>query len=330
MARPDAPETTEDVGLTIAPKVLLANDADPNGHTLQIERIDAGGRGAVALNPDGAITYTPAANFHGTDAFTYTVRNSEGATRRATALMRVRATNDAPVAGDDAATTEENHPVTLTAAALLGNDEDVDGDALRVLAVGDAQRGLTRVNPDGSVTYTPGLDFAGIDQFTYRVSDGHGGNATGTVSITVTPADDPPVMTADAVEATAVVAGAAALAMVVAGPMAAAVAMVAAGATATAAATAAVVAGATTAGVPANRETGGHGGPAAGANVEDPIVAAAPPEEIADDTRVEQLRQAMAAFAPSESATDMTLSSDLQHQLTPVLAAALPSGQGHS
>jgi len=49
-----------------------------------------------------------------------------------------------------------------------------------------------------------------------------------------------------------------------------------------------------------------------------------------DDTRVAQLRQAMAAFAPSESATDMTMSTHIQHQLTPVLAAALPSGPGHS
>jgi len=49
-----------------------------------------------------------------------------------------------------------------------------------------------------------------------------------------------------------------------------------------------------------------------------------------DDKRVEQLRQAMAAFAPSESAADMTLSSDLQHQLTPVLAGASQSGHGHS
>ena len=49
-----------------------------------------------------------------------------------------------------------------------------------------------------------------------------------------------------------------------------------------------------------------------------------------DDTRVAQLRQAMAAFAPSESAADMTLSSDLQHQLTPVLAGASQSGHGHS
>jgi len=329
-ARPDGPETTEDVGMTIAPQVLLAKDAGANGHPSQIERVGAAGRGSVALNPDGAITYTPAAHFHGTDAFTYRVRNSEGEARNATAMVRVRAANDAPVAGDDAATTEEDHPVTLTAAALLGNDADVDGDPLRVLTVGEAQNGLTRVNPDGSVTYTPGLDFAGNDQFTYTVSDGHEGNATGTVSITVTPADDPPVVTADAVEATAVVAGAAALAMVVAGPMAAALAMVAAGATATAAATAAVVAEATPAGVPANRETGGTGGPAAGANVEDPIVATASPEERADDTRVEQLRQAMAAFAPSESAEDMTPSSDLQHQLTPVLAAASQSGLGHS
>src|SRR5207245_10463237 len=157
-------------------------------------------------------------------------------------------------------TTEEDHPVTLTAAALLGNDADVDGDPLRVLTVGEAQNGLTRVNPDGSVTYTPGLDFAGNDQFIYTVSDGHEGNATGTVSITVTPADDPPVMTADAAEATAVVAGAAALAMVVAGAMAAAGAVVAAGAAATAGATAAVVGGGGAGGVPAGRGGGGAGG----------------------------------------------------------------------
>src|SRR3989449_5947853 len=159
-------------------------------------------------------SYTPAASFQGTDAFTSRVRNGEGEARNATAMVRVRAANDAPVAGDDAATTEEDHPVTLTAAALLGNDADVDGDPLRVLTVGEAQNGLTRVNPDGSVTYTPGFDFAGTDQFTYMVSDGHGGNATGTVSLTVTPVDDPPVVTADAVEATAVVAGAAAPARV--------------------------------------------------------------------------------------------------------------------
>src|SRR3989442_993159 len=49
-----------------------------------------------------------------------------------------------------------------------------------------------------------------------------------------------------------------------------------------------------------------------------------------EDTRVEQLRQAMAAFAPPALSADMTLSSDLQHHLTPVLAAAAQSGYGHS
>ena len=49
-----------------------------------------------------------------------------------------------------------------------------------------------------------------------------------------------------------------------------------------------------------------------------------------DDKRVEQLRQAMATFAPPALSADMTLSSDLQHQLTPVLAGASQSGHGHS
>src|SRR2546426_7421793 len=49
-----------------------------------------------------------------------------------------------------------------------------------------------------------------------------------------------------------------------------------------------------------------------------------------DDMRVAQLRQAMAAFAPPTLSADMTLPSDIQHQLTPVLADASQSGHGHS
>jgi hypothetical protein len=52
------------------------------------------------------------------------------------------------------------------------------------------------VNPDGTVRYTPALNYNGADSFTYTISDGAGGSATGTVSVTVTPVNDAPTIAA--------------------------------------------------------------------------------------------------------------------------------------
>ena len=84
----------------------------------------------------------------------------------------------------DAATTPEDTTATIS---VLANDTDVDGDTLSVTAVGAPLHGSTTINPDGTVAYTPASNYNGADAFTYTISDGHGGTATGTVSVTVTP-----------------------------------------------------------------------------------------------------------------------------------------------
>ena len=94
---------------------------------------------------DGTITYTPAANYHGADSFSYTVGDGNGGTATATVSVTVTPTNDGPVAVDDAATTAED---TAVVVAVLTNDTDLDGDTLSVSGRqragarhGDGQRG---------------------------------------------------------------------------------------------------------------------------------------------------------------------------------------------
>jgi hypothetical protein len=69
---------------------------------------------------------------------------------------------------------------------VLANDSDPDGGTLSVTAVGTAANGVTSTN-GSTVTYTPAAGFVGGDSFSYTISDGQGGSASSTVSITVTP-----------------------------------------------------------------------------------------------------------------------------------------------
>lgn len=101
-------------------------------------------------------------------------------------------TDHPPTAVDDAVTTNEDAGIPV---AVLANDSDPDGDALAVTAVTQGTYGDVTLDPDGTITYTPNADFNGSDDFTYTVGDGQGGSATGTVSVTVTPVNDPPSFT---------------------------------------------------------------------------------------------------------------------------------------
>ena len=66
----DAATTAEDTAVSIA---VLANDTDLDGDTLTVSAATAPAHGTATVNADGTITYTPAANYHGTDSFTYTI-----------------------------------------------------------------------------------------------------------------------------------------------------------------------------------------------------------------------------------------------------------------
>jgi len=191
VATVDMVTTDEDTDVIID---VLANDTDADGDALTPSVTAAPANGAATVNADGTITYSPDADFNGGDSFTYEVSDGNGGSDTATVSVNVIPVNDAPVAVDDTATTDEDTDVTVD---VLANDSDVEGDTLSSSVTSAPTNGATTVNADGSITYTPDADFSGSDSFTYELSDGNGGSATATVSITINPVNDVPVAVDD-------------------------------------------------------------------------------------------------------------------------------------
>ena len=93
-------------------------------------------------------------------------------------------------AAADTATTAEDAPVAID---VLAND---GGVGIEIIAVGSPTNGSAAANGSGGITYTPNLNFNGMDSFTYTIEDDGGAQATATVDVTVTSANDPPVCSA--------------------------------------------------------------------------------------------------------------------------------------
>jgi Ca2+-binding RTX toxin-like protein len=199
-AADDTVAATEDIPLVLTAASLLANDTDIDGDALTITAVGGATNGTVSLN-GGNVVFTPDANYNGPASFTYTVSDGQGGTSTATVNINVAAVNDAPAAADDSVSATEDTPLVLTAASLLANDSDVDGDALTIIAVGDATHGTVALD-GGNVVFTPAANYNGPASFTYTVSDGQGGTSTATVDVTVAAVNDAPVAVDDSVDAT--------------------------------------------------------------------------------------------------------------------------------
>jgi hypothetical protein len=149
----------------------------------------------VSINADGTLLFTPAPNFNGSATISYSISDGNGGVASATVTVTVTAVNDAPVALNDSATTPEDTAKIIT---VLGNDSDLDGDTLSVIgATVPASEGTVSVNPDGTLLFTPALNYNGPATISYTISDGNGGAASAQVFVTVTPVNDPPVAVND-------------------------------------------------------------------------------------------------------------------------------------
>lgn len=181
----DQATTNEDSAVTIP---VLANDSDSDGtlDTTTIAIVDDVQNGIIQVNPDGTITYTPNADFNGSDSFTYTVKDNAGAiSNPATVTVTVNPVNDAPIASNDNITVNQGTSIDIP---VLDNDTDSDGtlDIGSLAIASQPSNGTVIVNDDGTVTYTPNSGFAGADSFTYTVKDNQGAvSNVATVSIEV-------------------------------------------------------------------------------------------------------------------------------------------------
>ncbi|WP_034607093.1 retention module-containing protein, partial [Chitinimonas koreensis] len=97
----------------------------------------------------------------------------------------------APVAQDDTAEVDEDGSVVID---VLRNDSDGTGGTLTLVGVPTASHGVVTVNPDGTLTYTPNPDFNGTEQIIYTVTNGQGQTSSATVTVTVNPVNDVPVL----------------------------------------------------------------------------------------------------------------------------------------
>ena len=182
--------------------ILKVSDPDSGDAEFNAKVDSPGDYGFFSIDKDGNWTYTldnsnPAVQAlkEGETKFdTFSVSSVDGTST--TVTITIKGTNDAPIASDDAATVIQDQVLTLTSAALLGNDLDTDGDKLTITSVDDAVNGTVSII-DGDIVFIPTVGYQGPASFTYTISDDNGGTSTATVNVNVTKANTAPVANDD-------------------------------------------------------------------------------------------------------------------------------------
>src|SRR5205823_212400 len=136
VAAPDQYAVNEDGALNVSGPGVLANDTDVDGDRPAAILVAGPSHGTVSLNGDGSFRYVPTLYYRGPDSFLYQATDGFLRSGVATVSVTVNPVNHAPMANADHYVTDEDLPLTVTAAnGVLANDIDVDGDLLEALLV---------------------------------------------------------------------------------------------------------------------------------------------------------------------------------------------------
>ncbi len=198
VAQPDSVTTDEDTAVTTGN--VLANDSDPDGDPLAISGVDtvSAQGGTVADNGDGTFTYTPPADFNGSDSFTYTVSDGNGGTAQGTVNVTVNPVNDAPVVTAGLKFTIDENSTDGTAVGQV-TATDPDGTVTGFSIVGGNTGNAFVIDNNGQITVANSsvLDFETTPSFNLQVTatDGIDTSAVQTVKISLNDIDEPPVIT---------------------------------------------------------------------------------------------------------------------------------------
>ncbi|PWR04450.1 hypothetical protein DKT77_00335, partial [Meridianimarinicoccus roseus] len=229
VAGDDLQIVTEDVNAFGAPLFVGSTgpDSDPDGDTITVVTVNGlaanvgtnlllGSGATLNVAATGTFSYLQNGVFNslavgetGNDSFTYTISDGNGGSDTATVTIEVQGVNDAPVALNDSASTDQN--TAISGIGVLGNDSDVDStDTLAIdqfggvaavpgASVAGAGGGLFSFNANGTFDYDPNGAFdslaqgsSGTDSVSYRVSDGNGGTDIATLFVTVSGLNDGP------------------------------------------------------------------------------------------------------------------------------------------
>jgi hypothetical protein len=199
------------VSREVAAPGVLANDEPVKGREgrdrsgLTAHVVSSVDNGFLLFNQDGSFVYTPAADFLGTDSFTYYAHDGVASSDVVTVTLTIsEGSTSAPVANDDAYTLSQDSVLDVTAPGVLGNDQKVTGKEgrnrqnLSAQLLTDAGNGNLDLSSDGAFRYTPDAGFSGTDSFTYNVYDGIAISNVALVTVTIDAAlNEAPVALAD-------------------------------------------------------------------------------------------------------------------------------------
>ncbi|MEW6434877.1 MAG: cadherin-like domain-containing protein [Myxococcota bacterium] len=178
-APPSATMKTVSLDEDVPTTITLAG-TDPDGDALTFTVVGMPAHGTVTGTPPD-VTYTPMADYHGPDSFTFKASDGLLESATATVVLTVSPVNDAPTALAQNLVLQQDVPVAVT---LRG--ADVDGDALTFAVATQPMRGALS-GTGAMLLYTPAAGYSGSDAFTFTASDGTATSAPATVSITVLP-----------------------------------------------------------------------------------------------------------------------------------------------
>ncbi|XPV67465.1 MAG: tandem-95 repeat protein [Halarcobacter sp.] len=192
--------TPEDTELTIAISSLVANDIDADSDSLTILNSDLSNpQGGTVAVVGTNIVFTPTENYNGPASFDYKVFDGTASSANSVTVgLTISSVNDAPVpSNDNAGSTDEDTPITISKASLLANDNDVEQDTLDIVSVSNPQGGTVAIS-GSDIIFTPIANYNGAASFEYTVNDGTDDSATtATVGLTVNAIDDAPVANND-------------------------------------------------------------------------------------------------------------------------------------
>jgi len=166
VANADSATTTQDAPINIS---VLGNDSDPDGDTLTVSSVTQGAHGAVVVNPDKTVRYTPAANYLGPDTFTYTISDGRGGTATASVAVAVRGVFYLSTTTSGTLASNPGASLSFTDADILKLTVEANGQYLYQMHFDGSDVGLTTANedidafaflPDGSIVLSTVGTFA--------------------------------------------------------------------------------------------------------------------------------------------------------------------------
>lgn len=186
---------TSATGLEDTDLVFTLQASDPDGGPLTFAVSSTPANGTVTLGKDGEVTYTPNADWNGTDTFRWRATDVDGLTATANAYITIEAVNDAPVASDHSVSTDEDEPLTFRLPA-----SDIDARGALTYTIIDPPDHAGYNQAGSSLTFNPDDDWYGVDTLTYVATDGELTSNVATVTISVNSVEDAPRLFGSAVQ----------------------------------------------------------------------------------------------------------------------------------